>query len=233
MLMLPLPYVVAFSPPTHAHPPTAAPNMNGAYELSKTPGAPSGASFPTNFKDYPGGVESFDVYHGPITTQYSQVWWASTSNPLPDDIVQRFDGSAIAIVGLEMDQVRRTPQGDVSVPITVAYNHHHDTAVVGKGAHLVEVERDDPRLAKAGRKHIRLSGMKAWVAEEHAPSASGLPTSAMFSDGNGGEYRKSFHAYAPPYAQIVESPAALAGAPMSIDTWNRDAMDLVNADPDP
>ena len=161
MLMLPLPYVVAFSPPTHAHPPTTAPNMNGAYELSKTPGAPSGASFPTNFKDYPGGVESFDVYHGPITTQYSQVWWASTSNPLPDDIVQRFDGSAIAIVGLEMDQVRRTPQGDVSVPITVAYNHHHDTAVVGKGAHLVEVERDDPRLAKAGRKHIRLSGMKA------------------------------------------------------------------------
>ena len=75
--------------------------------------------------------------------------------------------------------------------------------------------------------------MKAWVAEEHAPSASGLPTSAMFSDGNGDEYRKSFHAYAPPYAQIVESPAALAGAPMSIDTWNRDAMDLVNADPDP
>ena len=191
MLMLPLPYVVAFSPPTHAHPPTTAPNMNGAYELSKTPGAPSGASFPTNFKDYPGGVESFDVYHGPITTQYSQVWWASTSNPLPDDIMQRFAGSAIAIVGLEMDQVRRTPQGDVSVPINVAYNHHHDTAVVGKGAHLVEVERDDPRLVKAGRKHIRLSGMKAWVAEEHAPSASGLPTSAMFSDGNGGEYRKS------------------------------------------
>ena len=57
-------------------------------------GAPAASSFPTNFKDYPGGVESFDVYHGPITTQYSQVWWASTSNPLPDDIVRRFDGSA-------------------------------------------------------------------------------------------------------------------------------------------
>jgi len=137
--------------PTHAHAPTTAPNMNGAYELSKTPGAPTGASFPTNFKDYPGGVESFDVYHGPITTQYSQIWWASTSNPLPEDIVRRFDGKAIAIVGLEMDQVRRTPQGDVPVPINVAYNHHHDTAVVGKGSHLVEVERDDPRFVKAGR----------------------------------------------------------------------------------
>ena len=124
--------------------------QEGAYELSKTPGAPTGASFPTNFKDYPGGVESFDVYHGPITTQYSQIWWASTSNPLPDDLVQRFDGKAIAIVGLEMDQVRKTPRGDVPVPINVAYNHHHDTAVVGKGSHLVEVERDDPRFVKAG-----------------------------------------------------------------------------------
>jgi hypothetical protein len=176
MLMLPLPYVVAFSPPTHAHQPTTAPNMNGAYELSKTPGAPAGASFPTNFKDYPGGVESFDVYHGPITTQYSQVWWASTSNPLPDDIVRRFHGSAIAIVGLEMDQVRRTPQGDVSVPISVAYNHHHDTAVVGKGAHLVEVERDDPRFVNAGRKHIRLSGMKAWLTQNLTLTLTLTPT---------------------------------------------------------
>ena len=91
------------------------------------------------------------MYHGQITTQYSQIWWASTSNPLPEDIVRRFEGKAIAIVGLEMDQVRRTPQGDVPVPINVVYHHHHDTAVVGKGSHLVEVERDDPRFVKAGR----------------------------------------------------------------------------------
>ena len=37
--------------------PTTAPNMNGEYKLSKTPGAPTDKSFPTNFKDYPGGVE--------------------------------------------------------------------------------------------------------------------------------------------------------------------------------
>ena len=143
-----------------------------------------------------------------------------------DDIIKRFDGEAIAIVGLEMDQVRKTPKGDVPVPINVAYNHHHDTAVVGKAARLVEVERDDPRFEQVGRDYVRLSGMKAWVAEEVEPSAQGLPTSAMFSDANGGEYRKSFHAYAPPYAQIVESPTHLAGAPMQIDTWNRDNMDI-------
>lgn len=52
--------------------PSRDPNMNGEYLLSQTPGAPG--KFPTDFKDYPGGVEYFDVYHGPITSVYSQVW---------------------------------------------------------------------------------------------------------------------------------------------------------------
>ena len=205
---------LGFSPPA-AFPPTTDPNMNGAYALSKTPGAPADKSFSTDFKDYPGGVEYFEVYHGPITTTYGEVWWTSTANPLPDDIVKRFDGKAIAIVGLEMDQVRKTPQGDVRVPITMAYNHHHDTAVVGSGTHLEEVSRD-AAMATHGREYIRLSHNRAWVPVEHAPAPDGVPTSAMFSDGNGGEYRKSFHAYAPPYAQIVDSPATLAGAPMQV-----------------
>ena len=40
-------------------------NMNGVYKLSATPGSPAGRTFPTNFRDYPGGVEYFEVYHGP------------------------------------------------------------------------------------------------------------------------------------------------------------------------
>ena len=36
------------------------------------------------------------------------------------DVVKRFDGKVMAIVGIEMDQVRKTPDGDVSVPITLA-----------------------------------------------------------------------------------------------------------------
>ena len=46
----------------------------------------------------------------------------------------------------------------------------------------------------------------------------------MFSDGNGGEYRKTLHMAPPGYAQLVESPARLSGSPMQIDTWNRDKM---------
>ena len=45
----------------------------------------------------------------------------------------------------------------------------------------------------------------------------------------GGEYRKTFHAYAPPYAQLVESPTTLAGVAMQIDTWHRDAMNLTGS----
>ena len=176
----------------------------------------------------------FEVYHGPITSRYSEVFWKSMTEALPEDIVKRFDGKAMAIVGIETDQVRKTPEGDVRVPISASYNHHHDTAVVGQGSRLVELPKDDPRVQRAGQgNYIPLSGGKAWVAEEHTPSASGLPTSAMFSDGNGGEYRKSFHAYAPPFAMIVESPETLSGSPMQIDTWNRDKMNISHGGPTP
>ena len=47
------------------------PNMNGEYVVANSD------AFPTNFMSYPGGVESFDAYHGPITSTYSQVWWTS------------------------------------------------------------------------------------------------------------------------------------------------------------
>ena len=85
-----------FSPTHTTFTPTTDANMNGHYEISKTPGAPADKAFSTDFKDYPGGVEYFEVYHGPLTTTYGQVWWTSTANPLPDDIVRRFDGKAIS-----------------------------------------------------------------------------------------------------------------------------------------
>lgn len=203
--------------------------MNGEYLHSRTPGATG--NFSTNFKDYPGGVEYFEVYHGPITSHYGEVWWTSTSNDLPPDVVKRFDGKVMAIVGLEMDQVRKGagPSGeDVSLPITLAYNHHHDTAVVGSNTELEELDMHDRRLAESpyGNRHfVRLDHGKVWAPKRYTTTA-GNPTSAMFSDGNGGEYRKTLHMAPPGFAQLVESPARLSGSPMQIDTWNRDKMDI-------
>ena len=48
-------------------------NMNGEYLTTPTPNAKG--SFNTKWNDYPGGVEYFEVYLGPITSLYSQVWW--------------------------------------------------------------------------------------------------------------------------------------------------------------
>ena len=38
----------------------------------------------------------------------------------------------------------------------------------------------------------------------------------MMDDGNGGEYRKTFHGYAPPFAQLVESPTVINGIAMQV-----------------
>ena len=105
-------------------------NMNGEYVTTPTPGASEG-EYNTKWSEYPGGVEFFDVYLGPIETVYSQVWWKQFDPvPLPEDIVKRFAGKGIAIVGYETDSVRKKGdkdvdgsilQQDVSVPINIAY----------------------------------------------------------------------------------------------------------------
>jgi hypothetical protein len=161
------------------------------------------------------------------------VWWTKTANDIPPEIVERFkDGKAMAIVGIEMDQVRKTPAGDVSVPINMAYNHHHDTAVVGSGSTMEELDRTHPKAldAKAsGGGFVRLDMGKAWVPVEHTPSASGVATSAMFSDGNGGESRKRYnaclielntHSYLNDPARGHHRPASTRMHPRSRRSWS-------------
>jgi hypothetical protein len=46
---------------------------------------------------YPGGVESFDAYHGPITSTYSELWWTQSSDALPQAIIERFKGGVIIV----------------------------------------------------------------------------------------------------------------------------------------
>jgi hypothetical protein len=53
------------------------PNMNGEYKLAATPNQTGWPSWLTNtsFRDYPGGVEMFEVHLGPVTSTYGEVFW--------------------------------------------------------------------------------------------------------------------------------------------------------------
>ena len=134
----------------------------------------------------------------------------------------------MAITGYEQDQVMVSPVGhpgvnpdqDVSVPINWAYNHHYMAWMTGKHSEMVRIPNPDPNDVSAHG-----SPMK-WMAVDKASSTERLnkniPTSQMFSEGNGGESRKSFHGYPDGYAQLIESPDTWHITPMQIDTRNRD-----------
>ena len=99
-------------------------NMNGEYVLSSTPGVPLGSCQ----KSTRIGQETwiFDAYTPMMSTFYSQVWWSPLApSKLPEEMVRKYDGKYAAIIGWEIDQVRKTAKGDVSVPISASYNHHY------------------------------------------------------------------------------------------------------------
>lgn len=177
-------------------------------------------TFGTNYKDR----EYFDVYSKPIKSLYSQVHWKSHGQmPLPEDIVQRFsNGKLMAITGYEVDQIRKLESGEeVSVPITWAYNHHYVTYILNsKKAKLVK-KKTPTTILRRGMSHGAAVHWQAEVfgVEEDQPNE--VPQVHMFSEGNGGEMRLSYHGYPKGYAQIIESPDTYMIAPMQIDTWNR------------
>jgi hypothetical protein len=223
----------------------------------------------TNWSEYRnelGPVESFDVYVGPITSFYSQVWWAALPEArLPDHIRRRFNDTAMAIIGYEVDQVRRKGDKDrdgsilpedISVPINVAYNHHHDAYFTGRHSRMERVpydpsDRTVSPMARADPDFL-------FEPVEHSRSPRGLPTSAHLAavssllrrfglgfggagrcflcyeraregrerQGNGGEYRKSYHGFASSVAYVIDAPQSLTVVPMSIDTWNRENMSI-------
>lgn len=211
--------------------PPQAPNMNGEYLLTQTPGGKDTQNnFPTHYRDYPRGTRFFDVYSPKISTLYSQVFWKGLEPvALPQEVVQQFDGKGMAVVGFEIDQVRRTEQGDIPVPMSVAYNHHFESNMVGKHATLEKIilsGPDDPRFKHMSMGHGVPAHGEVWAARDLGTSSGGIPTSQSFGAANGGEARKSFHGYAPGFAQVIDSPTHLQITPMQIDTWNRDAMNV-------
>lgn len=212
-------------------------NLNGPYLVSPTPnGAKAQPKFASSFAAYGKGVKYFDAYSAPFETLYSQVWWAGLPPlPLPKEVVDEFEGGKVmAVVGFEVDQVIRGPDGvDTSVPISAAYNHHYSgTLNNGHKSRLEKLRAGDPRISELERDMGHGAGFEPYRAVEHAPGVElgpgrgKAPTSLILGGGNGGEYRKSFHGYAPGYAQIIESPSEIQITPMQIDTWHRDAMNI-------
>ena len=209
------------------------PNMNGAYVLSPTPNGPrANELFPLSYADYPRGVEHFDVYSPEVSTLYSQVFWKGLPPvELPADIVKKYDGIGMAVVGFELDQVRRLSNGtDVSVPITVAYNHHFESNMVGAKSTLEFVPAGHPAYAElaSSRMGHGLPIEGAYIVRDLAPE-SDIPNSQAFGAANGGEVRKSYHGSAPGFAQVIESPRQFQITPMQIDTFHREKMAVDSA----
>eukprot|EP00937_MAST-01D_sp_MAST-1D-sp2_P001435 g1435.t1 len=196
----------------------AAAEMNAGgvpYGISN-PDLTSPTAYRTDFSDKPTFGEFFDVY-GRVETQYSQV---NAPYDLPKELVMRFKGKVMAITGYEIDQVMtddprskvNTHDNDRSVPIYNAYNHHYFSWLTGEDSELVDL--DEPTLLP----NPTWTGVRTRAARK---GKSGYPSSIVFKENPGGEFRKSYHGYPAGTAQLLYSPTQWVVEPMQIDTHNR------------
>jgi len=185
--------------------------MNGAYQIGNS------QTFETDYAKK--GQEYFDVYTDKITSRYAEVYWTQMPDvALPADIVKRFANSTIAITGYETDQYMLLPNGsETPLSINWVYNHHYTFALLGAKAQMKLVKTEPHEMDF----WMRRDGLK-WTAVDTEPRPDGVPNSAFFAEGNGGEMRKSYHGYPQAMAQLVASPQRLSISPMQIDTHNRD-----------
>lgn len=199
--------------------PSQAANMNGRpgqYKISNG-NSLSNASFSTDYD-----AEYFEVFSPVIRTRYSEVYWKmQDAVPLPDSVRERLKGKVIAITGYEADQVKLNGE---SVPITYAYNHHYSAWLLNSDkVELVNRGTSERATRRMGLDH---GSEQHWVSqllrEDDDDSNSEIPLTQLFSEGNGGESRMSFHGYPKGYGQLIESPTTVKFIPMQIDTWNRE-----------
>ena len=59
-------------------------------------------------------------------------------------------------------------------------------------------------------------GKVARVVEKLRETGTGHPSSAFITSGNGGEYRKTAHRFAPGYGVVLDSPTAVQDSPMQV-----------------
>jgi len=216
-------------------------NMNQGgvpYAISNPPGSTAHwrgtpGNYSTDFQhNVAGKVEHFDVY-GEVQTMYSQVYWTRNAPiSLPPEIVSRFKGKVMVITGYEVDQVTHSghrpgytssndalggfscypdcDEGDESVPIYNAYNHHYFSWLTGSDSEMYEL-KDAIFMPNP-----TTTGFRMKKGTKH-----GYPTSIVFKENPGGEFRKSYHGYPSGYGQFIHSPSHWIVEPMQIDTHNR------------
>jgi hypothetical protein len=112
-----------------------APNMNGFPYQIANPNA--NGLWTGEYAQIDPSLQYFDVYSPPIVTRYAQVFWTSMDAvPIPADVAAKFSGKTMAIRGYECNQVMKSKDGDIPVPISAAYNHHHNAIIKSKHAEL-------------------------------------------------------------------------------------------------
>ena len=173
----------------------------------------------------------YEVYSPPITTLYSQVWWAPL-DPVnfPETMVKKYANRSVAIVGWEIDQVIRgnSSENDISVPINANYNHHYVASVIGGDASFQKIRLSGPRDPRLKTLRKQGHGRIAIDQPQYIVKGGTETTHIPFSSANGGEYRKTFHGFAPSYVLRLDSPKQVQITPMQIDTFNRDEMKFEN-----
>lgn len=214
-------------------------NAGGVPYRISNPDSAAAAPYSTDFEaNIAGPVEHFDMY-GEVRTIYSQTYWTRNAPiPLPEELVKRFaNGGVMAITGYEIDQVTHDnapppPPGDKlggfscypscdasdrSVPTYHAYNHHYFAWLVGSGAEVYDLERPGkyPNPSWTGVREVKAN-------------PQGVPSSIVFKENPGGEYRKSYHGYPSGYAQLLHEPTTWIFEPMQIDTHPRDGTQLTD-----
>ena len=111
--------------------------------------------------------------------------------------------------------------GHEDIPTTILRCNWRSSSSLPRPA---QVKLKGPRDPNRHRGHPLPDGT-VWVGEARSDDPepdSPIPTATIFSEGNGGEFRKSFHGYGAPYAQLIASPRTWSMMPMQIDTKNRE-----------
>ena len=112
---------------------------------------------------------------------------------------------------------------DISVPISASYNHHYNLNIIGAASRFKKVNLtgpDDPNAAVlAAQSHGEIQyDQEYYIVEKLRESETGQRSSLFITSGNGGEYRKTAHRFAPGYGVVLDSPTALQDSPMQIDS---------------